>query len=379
MKGASPLKGSGKVSSVLLALQFSISVMALVMGLVFSKNAVYQKTLDLGYDRDKLIVMPVPTELYSSFRNEVLTNPKVISAEGTNNHIGYGTYRRPVKFDQTKMEVDVMDIGPEYASTMGLRLVAGRLFEKLRASADLANNSIIVNQKMVSDLGWKDPIGMTISLYDTTRLTVIGVVKDFFPNGLWTKINPTMLRIAREDHFYNMAIRAEAKDLREVLDYLSIKWKSLNTNFIFGGRYQEDTMEEEKSINNSILKVNVFLALAATLLSLIGMYNLVSLDIIRRTKEMGIRKIQGAPVPLIMYLMSKKFLVVLLIASVLGCLGGYYMSNMLLDSIWDYFVTIKPGILILAAAIIFVSTILTIVFKIWKNARRNPVDSLRYE
>jgi ABC-type antimicrobial peptide transport system permease subunit len=277
------------------------------------------------------------------------------------------------------MEVDVMDIGPEYASTMGLRLVAGRLFEKLRASADLANNSIIVNQKMVSDLGWKDPIGMTISLYDTTRLTVIGVVKDFFPNGLWTKINPTMLRIAREDHFYNMAIRAEAKDLREVLDYLSIKWKSLNTNFIFGGRYQEDTMEEEKSINNSILKVNVFLALAATLLSLIGMYNLVSLDIIRRTKEMGIRKIQGAPVPLIMYLMSKKFLVVLLIASVLGCLGGYYMSNMLLDSIWDYFVTIKPGILILAAAIIFVSTILTIVFKIWKNARRNPVDSLRYE
>jgi ABC-type antimicrobial peptide transport system permease subunit len=105
----------------------------------------------------------------------------------------------------------------------------------------------------------------------------------------------------------------------------------------------------------------------------------VSLDIIRRTKEMGIRKIQGAPVPLIMFLMSKKFLVVLLIASVLGCLGGYYMSNMLLDSIWDYFVTIKPGILILAAAIIFVSTILTIVFKIWKNARRNPVDSLRYE
>ena len=69
------------------------------------------------------------------------------------------------------------------------------------------------------------------------------------------------------------------------------------------------------------MKVNVFLAIAATLLSLIGMYNLVSLDIIRRTKEMGIRKIQGAPVPLIMYLVSKKFLIVLLIASIAGLCG----------------------------------------------------------
>jgi putative ABC transport system permease protein len=379
MKGASPLKGSGKLSSLLLLLQFSISVMALVLGLVFSRNAVYQKTIDLGYDRDKLIVMPVPPQLYSSFRNEVLTNPKVISAEGTNNHIGYGPYRRPIKFDQTKLEVDVLDIGPEYASTMGLRLTAGRLFDKSRFSADLANKSIIVNQKMVSALGWKDPIGMTISLYDTTRLTVVGVVKDFFPNGLWTKINPTMLRLTSEDKFYVMVVRTEPKDLHDVLDYLSLKWKSQNTNFIFGGRFQEDTMEEEKTINNSILKVNVFLALAATLLSLIGMYNLVSLDIIRRTKEMGIRKIQGASVPLIMYLVSKKFLVVLLIASVLGCIGGYYLSNMLLDSIWDYFVTITPGILILAAAIIFVSTVLTIIFKIGKTALRNPVDSLRYE
>ncbi len=138
-------------------------------------------------------------------------------------------------------------------------------------------------------------------------------------------------------------------------------------------------MQEEKDINSSILKVNVFLAIVATLLSLIGMYNLVSLDIIRRTKEMGIRKIQGAPVPLIMYLVSKKFLIVLIIASILGCAGGYYMSNLLLDSIWDYFVQIKPGILILSAAIMFVATILTIIFKIVKAALRNPVDSLRYE
>ncbi len=90
----------------------------------------------------------------------------------------------------------------------------------------------------------------------------------------------------------------------------------MGTNQIFGGRIHEDIMQEEKDINGSILKVNVFLAIVATLLSLIGMFNLVSLDIIRRTKEIGIRKIEGASVPHIIFLISKKFLIILLIATI---------------------------------------------------------------
>jgi putative ABC transport system permease protein len=379
LKGASPFRGAGKLSSVLLALQFSISVMALVMGLVFSKNAVYQRTLDLGYDRDKLIVIPVVQDLSTSFKNEILTNPKIISAAGTRNHIGWGSYSRPIKDAVKQLEVDVMDIGPEYASTMGLRLVEGRLFDKSREDADRTNKSIVINQKMVKDFGWKTPIGMTVTLYDTTRLTVVGVVQDFYVSGLWQKINPTMLRLSSNDQYGVLVVRAEPENLPAVLDYLSLKWKNQATNFVFGGRFQEDTMQEEKTINNSILKVNVFLAVVATLLSLIGMYNLVSLDIIRRTKEMGIRKIQGAPVSLIMYLVSKKFLVVLVIASLIGCAGGYYLSDMMMGSIWQYFVQIKPGILILAVSIMLFATILTIIFKIGKAALRNPVDSLRYE
>jgi ABC-type antimicrobial peptide transport system permease subunit len=153
----------------------------------------------------------------------------------------------------------------------------------------------------------------------------------------------------------------------------------MGINNIFGGMLQEDTMREGKDINGSIMKVNIFLAITAAILSLIGMYNLVSLDILRRTKEMGIRKIQGAPVPLIMYLVSKKFLIVLVIASLLGCAGGYYMSNMLMGSIWQYFVKITAGVLIMSASIMFVATTLTIIFKIGRSALRNPVDSLRYE
>jgi predicted lysophospholipase L1 biosynthesis ABC-type transport system permease subunit len=218
-----------------------------------------------------------------------------------------------------------------------------------------------------------------VTLYDTTRLTVTGVVEDFYLHGLWQEIEPTMLRLSQTDEYGVLAVRANREDLPGVLEYLNQKWKSQGTNYIFGGMLQEDTMQEEKNINGSIMKVNIFLALMATILSLIGMYNLVSLDIIKRTKEVGIRKIQGAPVTLITFLISKKFLIVLIIASVLGCAGGYYMSVKLLGSIWKYFVRISFGMFLLAVSIMFVATVLTIIFKISKAAMRNPVDSLRYE
>jgi hypothetical protein len=349
------------------------------MGIVFARNADYQRNLDLGYDRDKLIVVPVHRELFTSIRNEIISNPKIIAAEGTINHVGWGNYRRPIKDAEKQLEVDVMDIGPEYARTIGLRLKAGRLFDRNRVEADITNGSIVVNNKLVQDFGWTDAVGRTVTLYDTTTLTVIGVVEDFYIGGVWQEIEPAMLRISGGPQFNVIAVRANTEDLPGVLDFISQKWKAMGTNYIFGGQLQEDLMQEEKDINGSILKVSVFLAIVATLLSLIGMFNLVSLDIIRRTKEVGIRKIQGASVPVIMYLISRKFLIVLLIASILGCAGGYYMSVALMDSIWDYFVGIGPGILLSAALIMIFATLLTLSLRITRAAMRNPVESLRYE
>ncbi|MBP1666009.1 MAG: transporter permease [Bacteroidetes bacterium] len=379
MKGSNLFRGSGKFSLLLLTLQFSISVTALVMGIVFARNAEYQRTLDLGYDRDKIIIVPVNGGLFTSFRDEILTNPKVISAEGTMNHLGWGSYRRPVKDADKQLEVDVMDIGPEYSQTIGLRLIDGRLFDRTRVSADRENKSIIVNQKLVNDFGWSSGVGKTITLYDTTTLRIIGVVEDFYMSGVWEEIEPAMLRLSASDNYNVLAVRANPEDLPLILDFISQKWKTLGTNQIFGGRLQEDLFQEEKDINGSILKVNLFLAIVAALLSLIGMYNLVSLDVMKRTKEVGIRKIQGAPVPVMMFLISKKFLIVLLAASVFGCAGGFYMSNMLLDSIWDYFVRISAGILLLSAVIMITATLLTISLKVVRAAMKNPAESLRYE
>jgi len=379
IKGKTVFHGTGKLSTGMLTLQFAISVASLVLGIVFIRNAGYQKTLDLGYDRGNVIVVPVNGEIYNALRNEIISDPRVISAGGAMNHIGWGSYHRPVKDEARQLEVGVLDIGPEYAQTIGLRLVEGRLFDRDRAPADRENNSVVVNQKLVRDFGWDRGTGKTLTLYDTTRLNIIGVVKDFYQSGLWSEIEPVMLRLSPDEQYYNLAVRTRSEDIPQVLEFIAERWKTLGTNMIFGGRAQEELMQEEKDINGGILRINVFLAIVAMILSLIGMYNLVSLDIIRRTKEVGIRKIQGASVVSVMMLLSRKFIVVLCIASVAGCAAGYYLSNGLMDSIWDYFVAVKADALILAVAIITLSTALTLIIMITKAARRNPARSLKYE
>ena len=234
----------GPLAKILLGFQFSISVLSIVSGIIFSLNAVYQETVDLGYARKELIVVPIHAENFNSYYETITQNPKILRAAGTQEHIGFGSYRRSVEDQQKELEVSILDVGPDYLHTMGLTLLEGRIFEKERAIAD-RGNSIVVNQTMVEAFGWEDPIGQQVRINDTVTYAVIGVVRDFFVNGLWTKIEPTLVKLATEEVYYSMAVRAGSGDLPEVLEYLRETWVRLYPNYPFIGRYQEDTLEEE--------------------------------------------------------------------------------------------------------------------------------------
>jgi len=187
------------------------------------------------------------------------------------------------------------------------------------------------------------------------------------------------MKLPPEDSYRTMAVRASNSDLPGVLDYLRETWVKMIPNYPFDGMYQEDTLEEEKAINRSIKQLYIFLAIAATLLSMIGLYTLVSLSILNRTKEIGIRKVMGSPVPRIWLVLSKGFLINLAISSVIGCVGGYYLSLIMLDSIWDYWLDFNAGIYIYSVLIILVATAATITGKVYQAALQNPVSCLRYE
>jgi hypothetical protein len=368
----------GPLAKILLGFQLTVSVLAIVSGIIFSMNAVFQETLDLGYARKELIVVDLHPDNFTPYYEAVVQDPRVVAAAGTREHIGYGWYQRTIEDEDQELEVRVMDVGPRYIQTMGLTVMDGRVFDPSRMEGD-RGVSIVVNQAMAEAFEWGDPVGRQVRMNDTIRYQVIGVVNDFYPAGMWAKIEPMMMNLPGEDNYDNLAVRAKSSDLPGVLEFLRETWVKQIPNLPFEGMYQEDTLEEEKAVNRSIKELYIFLAVVATILSMIGLYNLVSLNILNRTKEIGIRKVMGSPVPRIWLVLSKGFLINLAISSILGCVGGYYLSLMFLDSIWEVWLDFNAWIYIYAVLIILVITAVTITGKVYQAARQNPVRSLRYE
>ncbi len=373
------LGGASLFSKILLALQITISVVSLVGGIVFSRNAHYQETLDMGYDKDMLIVTIMRNQSdYEVFRQSLLQYPKIISVAGTNYNIGWGNYRRGVEYREMKYEVDVVHFGLGYMETAGLDLMRGRMFEPEFEQSD-AENSIMVNQSFVKAFMMEDPIGEQVTINDTIILTIVGVVNDFYTNDFWAPIEPTMIRLDDNEWFDVIAVRSLNEDQEAVFDYMKSEWERLIPSLPFNGRYQEETLAEAREINNSIKKIFVFLALAATLLSLIGLYNLILLNIISRTKEIGIRKVLGANIMSIAVRINFSFVIILIISSAAGCVGGYFLTRILMSSIWANHLGFELFNYLLAFFGMILVALLTVSWKIYTAALANPADSLRYE
>ncbi|MFO7827558.1 MAG: FtsX-like permease family protein [Bacteroidales bacterium] len=374
------LSGKNRLSKVLLAIQFAVSVMALVAGVMFTQNAVYQQNLDLGYDKDEILVVTTPDKKdYKPFEQVIKGNPKVEMYAGTNYHIGYGNYNRSIKFLDQKIETNMMLIGYDYLKTMGVDITNGREFNIDNMAGDIADNNVIVNQKFVNDFGLKDPVGKTIYENDTLTYHIIGVANNVFLYGVWEEVMPLIYRLSPEEDYRTFAIKAKQENLPEINESLKSAWAELIPNYPYEGRFQEQLLDEAKQINQNIKTMFIFLAVCALFLSAIGLYTLVSLSVLNRTKEVGIRKVMGASVEKIMIIITKPFIIIIAIAAILGSLGGYYISVMLMDSIWDTYSEANIYSFLIPVSMVFVISMATVIWRVYKSAMQNPTQSLRYE
>ncbi len=380
LKGDVKYSGAGLFSKILLVLQFTIAIMGLVSANIFIQNAYYQETLDMGYDKENIIAVPVDDKSkLEGLKNEIVQNPLITSVGVSEEHIGWGNYMSSLKWAEEEHEVRMFDIGRGYFDAMGLELVKGSTFDKNFKESD-RNKAVIVNEKLLVDYGWKDdPIGKRLRMNDTTELRVVGVVKDFYPYGFWVKIGPMGLRLGATDRMRFLIARVDEKNLTKVNEYLQTTWDEIIPNEPYAGFYQEERLAEAKDVNKQIKKIFNFLAIASVLLSLVGLYTLVSLTIIKKTKEIGIRKVLGAPFGALIRMINRDYLIILTIASGFGAYLGYFASNSLMGSIWEYHMDISILNLIIPVALMLIVSATTILRKVYIATNQNPVESLKYE
>jgi len=380
LKGTTRLGGSNLLSKFLLIFQFSISLAAVIFALAFYYNSKFQKSYDLGYTYQSVIQVPLDNpNQYEQLRNELSLNPLIHSIGGTQHHIYYNAYKASARADnQKESEIDILNVGDQYFETLNVRVIAGRGFGKDQAS-DIAE-SIIVNEEFVRkfELG-TDVIGKRMTIDDTTHVYISGIVKDVYLRALFQPLSALAFRYVPESNYAFLVASADPDHLLEVNDQIKSSWQKLFPNMLYTGRLMEQNMVMVMEHFDGVVILYTFLGLVAIVMSISGLYSLVSLSLQKRTKEFGIRKILGAPLTNIILHASKTFMVIMVISFLIGSLMGSVMVNSLMDTVWEYYVAINAEVLTLAISILVLIGISTIGLKIIRVARSNPADALRYE
>ena len=375
--GKTKFGGNSKISQVLLVFQFVISFIAIGGGLIMNRNANYQETVDMGYNKESVISVPVQdVGTYERFRQQVSNYPEIVSMDGSRSQIIYSWYYADINHKGTQLEADYFQIGHDYLKTLGIQLVEGRDFDRSRGTD--SERAVIVNQNMVDRLALEDPIGTELWV-DSASHTIIGVTKDFFTRGLWDPVEPVVMKLTKEDNIRYLVVRTNADQLISVNEKLATDWAGLFPDTPYPGYFMEDHLVEAKRTTRNIRNVSGFMAIVATILSAIGLFALVSLNILKRQKEIGVRKVFGASVSQITQLISSNIFWMLLISIGLAIYPTISLYQGMLDSIYYYNSGINGFDMGVAGILLLLAAMATVGKSVYRAATVNPVEILRDE
>lgn len=377
LKGSFKIEGKERVKKALFAGQFTLTVMTVLMGFVLERNSEYQRTVDLGFDREQIVgVHLTDSSQYPVLKESISSNPEISSISASASKIGRGYYYRSMEVGEVKADCAMMMVGENYLQTVGLDLVSGSWFDKDRPAE--SQSSLLVNQMFAEEYSLDPAIGSVVTI-DSIEYIVIGVVNDFFHSGLWSEIRPFMLRYVPEDQYRYLVIRSETAAEGDMLKYLEETWKELFPENPFTGFYQDEVTAQARQVNESIRRTSILTSVLTILISSMGLYALISFAVLKRRKEIGIRKVLGAGNGIIAGLVSKDFLILLTISCVLGSIGGYIMIQSLLGAIFAHYAGYSMIPILMATSVLFAVAAFSAGYQVYKASTANPVESIRYE
>ncbi len=378
LKGTTKFAGTNLFSRSLLYIQYTFCVLSVLMGIGFISNANYQKSMDLGFQLEDILYHRVTSvSEYEGIKNDLEQNPIFSYVSGSGSHIFNRWYNDPIKFEGTEMETDVFDVSYDYIDIMNIEIISGRNF--IKDSETDKKESIIVNEDFVKKMNWVNPIGQKVVWRDSVSLYVVGVIKDIYIKAYFNEIYPMMLKNIDTDKYFYIIANNEPGKKEEATSAFNLAIGKHMPNTVANVKNMTEPLEGSFRTNMNIVKMFLSLGIVAILLTSIGLYSFVSLNIIKRTKEIGVRKVLGASIKNLVQKLSLEFVIILSLACLTAIPAGLFLSGLLMNQIWDYYQEI--GITIVAGTVILFYAIAAIIlgYRILGAAKANPAVSLRTE
>ena len=379
VKGTIKIRGTNWLTRILTASQFALTIIFLIAGTLFFQNIRFQDKIGFGYDKDRLIMVQIPGEqTFNILKNAIRTNPKVREVSGSYSHVGFSSWQSPVEIDNQVYDIRIMGIGDNYFNTVGLNVLEGTGLSS-RNDSDLGSK-VIVNQAFLERTSLKNPIDRTIA-FEGKKRRIVGIAADHFDNlHRSQEVEPFLFYMIEPDIYQMMVVKTQPADLVATYDYLEETWRELFPHLPFDAQFQDEILlADSRQTNTSLGKIFLFLTILGTLMSIAGIFSLASLNIARRTKEIGIRKVLGASTSSIVTLINREFVIILTVAVFVGALGGFFLTETLLSIIYENHITVGLLPVALCAMLIFGAGYITTSGSILKATTDNPVDALRSE
>jgi len=370
------ISGKNKLMLILLTFQFTLCFYNFSSLFVNVDNSLYQETLDRGYNLEKVINIPLSSsEQLAELKNRLDQHPDVLQVAGTTNTIGFNFRNATTTIDGMDHEVADLAVGINYPQLIGIRLIKGSFFsEQYESSAD----HIIINKMLEDEVG-HDLLNKSIKLGDQV-FSVIGVVEDFNlrPMMFENRIKPTVLRPSPEKSYRYATLESQNATTSLNLEIEGM-WYELFPQQLYKGFLQEKVMEDIRATNTIMVNINLFSSLITVLISALGLYTLIALNVQRRSKEFGVRKVLGASKSVIIGLLGKDLYWILGIAMVIGLTSAYFVTNAVFDIIYAYHVSFGLSHLLWPTVSLVGIVVFTIGYKVLQTGKMNPVEQLRME
>jgi putative ABC transport system permease protein len=379
-------KSSHVLRKVLITAQFAISIFVVVCTLLMQNQIDFVRNKDLGFNKDNVVLLPIQDTLVirqiTGVKNEFLQNPNIIAATTSHHVPGINTGGDAVMWAETssgmkQQAFNLMFVGEDYLKTMGMTLLKGRDFQP--GPKTDTEGIFMANEAAAKLLGWgDDPIGKKVKWFHAKEDgQVIALVKDFNFNSLHNKVEPLLILKAQEEGGF-LHLRVKGENLPETMAFIEKKWKQFDPNHPYEASFLDKRFNEQYREDEIQYKLLTGLAYICIFISLLGLLGLSAFTATQRTKEIGIRKVHGASVTTIIYLLFKDVMFLVVIASVVVVPVAYYvisdwMGNFAYQTTINYFVFLVVGLLALVFAFC------TVAFHSIRTARTSPIQSLKYE
>ena len=384
LKGRLRLSGGNWFSRGLIVAQFTLSVGLVVMTLLMAEQMEFMRTKNLGFDEEQVVVIPMGSgvgadekrRLLEVYRNAVAQQGEILNAAAADASFSgsWGSFNRN-KHEGKPFEFFVTRTDGRLLETLDMELVAGRSF--IPGSQVDRQESAIVNEALVEDLGWEEPLGKTVP---TWRRTIIGVVRNYHMESLHHQIKPVVLEYWPDENrgLRYLFVKISSEDISGCLALVRELWEQVVPHHPFEYSFLDEDVDRQYRVEERWGWIVRYSTLFAIFVACLGALGLTSLAVARRTKEIGVRKVLGASASSIVALLSRDFVKLVVVANLIAWPLVYYAMREWLQD-FAYRIDIGPGTFVWGGILTLMVVLLTVSLQAVKAALSNPVEALRYE